>query len=373
LTANICILDFNQIIIAVNKTWCNFANSNPPVIKDYGIGVNYLNLCDSAYGAYSEEARKFAEGIRLVLNGTHSTFALEYPCNSPHEERWFIGRVTLLLNSNPAQVVISHENITERKRDEVLIKKYAEELKEANSGKDRLFAFISHDLKDTFHGLLGISDLLENNLGNMEDHDVKKIGMELNKTVKDQYKQLENLLTWSKIQLGKVENSSASFNLKEIADENLAILKNSYVQKKIIVSNKIEDIWIIEDPTILNSIFQNLIINAIKFTGISGKITLYSQTRSDCLEIIVQDTGIGISEDNIQKLFNISTHFTLAGTNGEAGSGLGLLICKEMVMKMGGNLTVTSKYREGSKFTFSIPIEKVVVSKVIHTEENGKV
>ena len=118
LSAHIAIIDETGAIVAVNKAWRDFARANGVAAQDYAEGANYLRACDSAAGAYSEEAAPFAEGIRSVLSGERDEFELEYPCHSPSERRWYIGRVTQFAADGPPRAVVSHENITERKLTE---------------------------------------------------------------------------------------------------------------------------------------------------------------------------------------------------------------------------------------------------------------
>src|SRR5215207_4231087 len=115
LSAHIAIIDETGTIVAVNKAWRDFARANGLAAQDYAEGANYLRACDSAAGAYSEEAAPFAEGIRSVLSGQRDKFELEYPCHSPSERRWYIGRVTQFAADGPPRAVVAHENITERK------------------------------------------------------------------------------------------------------------------------------------------------------------------------------------------------------------------------------------------------------------------
>src|SRR5215207_4570111 len=115
LSAHIAIIDETGAIVAVNKAWRDFARANGLAAQTYAEGANYLRACDSAAGAHSEEAAPFAEGIRSVLSGQREKFELEYPCPSPSERRWYIGRVTHFAGGGPPRAVVAHENITERK------------------------------------------------------------------------------------------------------------------------------------------------------------------------------------------------------------------------------------------------------------------
>src|ERR671914_2086927 len=115
LTAHIAIIDETGTIVSVNKAWRDFARANGVAAQNYAEGANYLRACDSATGAYSEEAAPFAEGIRSVLSGQREEFELEYPCHSPRERRWYIGRVTQFAAGGPPRAVVAHEKTTERK------------------------------------------------------------------------------------------------------------------------------------------------------------------------------------------------------------------------------------------------------------------
>jgi diguanylate cyclase (GGDEF)-like protein/PAS domain S-box-containing protein len=128
LSAHIAVLDENSDIIAINRAWREFALSNPPVSDAIAEGANYLSVCDAADGDCSEGATDFAAGIRAVLAGERDSFAMEYPCHSPDEQRWYIGHVTRLIGSGPGRVVIAHEDITQRKLAEHALQTANEQL-----------------------------------------------------------------------------------------------------------------------------------------------------------------------------------------------------------------------------------------------------
>lgn len=356
LAANICILDNMGVIIAVNKAWCDFAEANCMSLPDYGIGANYLNISDSAFGDSTEGAKEFADGIRSVISGSQTQFNMEYPCHSPEEERWFEGKVTPLRDSPSLQIIVAHENITQRKRNELLARKYAEELKKINLEKDKLFTIISHDLKNTFHGLLSLTDILENDVKTLNENEISNISGEISNALKAQYKQLENLLTWSLLQLGQIRVFESKVNVRNIVNQSMDLLRSSYIKKNIDVQNEIEeDLFLIADETLLGLIVQNFLVNAIKFTYDSGNIRIYSKADNGYLGITVEDTGTGIKIDDINKLFDLSVHYTVPGTNGESGSGLGLLICKEIAELMKAEILVESNPGYGSSFTILLP------------------
>jgi two-component system NtrC family sensor kinase len=128
LSAHTAIIDGPGTIVAVNEAWRDFAVTNGAILSKVMEGANYLRVCDSAKGDQSEHAAAFAEGIRSVFSGRREGFEMEYPCHSPTEERWFVGRVMLFRNGSSPQAVVVHENITERKRMEQQLKDLAERL-----------------------------------------------------------------------------------------------------------------------------------------------------------------------------------------------------------------------------------------------------
>jgi signal transduction histidine kinase len=167
---------------------------------------------------------------------------------------------------------------------------------------------------------------------------------------------LENLLEWSRSQTGKLEFNPQKVNLKALIDEHISNLGMQVVTKNIRLNNKVaDDIEIMADINLINTVLRNLLSNAVKFTEKEGMITVHADRLKDHVAIAVKDTGIGISRDNIDKLFRIDDKYTREGTEHESGTGLGLLLCKEFVEKHGGKIWVESQEGKGSEFIFSIP------------------
>lgn len=258
------------------------------------------------------------------------------------------------------QLNILNENLMEeirmRKEAEEKLIKYTEELKNINAAKDRFYSVISHDLKNPFQGLLSYADLLYEEFDSLPDNTKKEIVKGIRIQSKKIYELLINLLEWTKLQSDKIIIEPKKINLRDKVNEILNLHGASATIKNIKLKNEIDSNAIIfVDEYILNTVLNNLISNAIKFTQEGGTVTINSLFSSDGVEITVQDTGIGISSDDIQKLFNPDTHFSTKGTYSESGSGLGLLLCKEMIEKHGGNISVESKLNEGSIFKVFFP------------------
>jgi len=266
------------------------------------------------------------------------------------------------LNIRLEQLNILNENLMEeirmRKEAEKKLIEYTEELKNINAAKDRFYSVISHDLKNPFQGLLSYIDLLYEEFDSLPDDTKKEIVKGIRNQSKKIYELLINLLEWTKLQSDKIKIEPTKINLRNKVDEILNLHVASATIKNITLKNEIDSNAIIfVDEYILSTILNNLISNAIKFTEEGGTVTINSIFSSDGVEITVKDTGIGISSDDIQKLFKPDTHFSTKGTYSESGTGLGLLLCKEMIEKHGGNISVESKLNEGSIFKVFFPIK----------------
>lgn len=236
------------------------------------------------------------------------------------------------------------------------IEEYAHKMKELNATKDKFFSIIAHDLKNPFIALIGISTIL------LEKHktltEEKKIDFltKLYNTTKHSYSLLENLLQWSRAQMGNIKMHPEKIGVAVFIDRSIMLLKNNADAKRISITQNIkEDYCVLADANMLDTIMRNLLGNAIKFTNENGKIEISASNDEKNVIICVKDNGVGIKEESKKILFTFGAGGTTAGTKNEKGSGLGLVLCKEFVEKQNGRLWLESKIGEGSAFYFSIP------------------
>jgi PAS domain S-box-containing protein len=249
-------------------------------------------------------------------------------------------------------------DITERKKAELQLAKYAEELKSLNSVKDKFFSIISHDLRGPFQGFLGATDLLVSEIDTLSKKEIVEIGEALNNSLYKQLDLLNTLLDWSRLQTGDFIVKSEFILLKDEISDILKPFELLASQKKIDLINTVkEDMSVFADLNMLSLIIRNLISNAIKFTKENGYVKISAIKKGNLVEISVEDTGVGISQDDIKKLFRMDHYYSTEGTLNESGSGLGLLLCKEIVDKNKGNIWVESELDKGSKFIFTIPVK----------------
>ncbi len=249
--------------------------------------------------------------------------------------------------------------ISERIAAEEAVRKYSEELKELNAAKDKFFSIISHDLKSPFQGLLGFSSVLKDEYENLTRDEIKTFTGHIQNTTKNLYSLLQNLLQWSRIQTGKIEFHPAQCNLKEEVDYAFSLLQGTADNKKMVLVNDVnENVSVYADTNMLNSILLNLVTNAIKFTLPGGTVSVSSQNNGSKLSVIVADSGVGIKKEHLKFLFRIDKQYTTPGTEQESGSGLGLIICKDLVQKHQGEIYVESEPGKGTKFIFTLPAHK---------------
>lgn len=232
------------------------------------------------------------------------------------------------------------------------------QLKELNATKDKFFNIVAHDLKNPFTSLIGSSELLYDNIGQLDTNAIHELALILNDSAKSGYAILQNLLDWSRSQTGLLKYNPERINLSNLIEENISNIQLFASNKNIaLIHEKEEDIYIVSDKCMINTILRNLLSNAIKFTNRGGNVFLSTKTNNEEVIISVEDNGIGISGDNIDKLFRLDTKYSVTGTENEQGTGLGLKLSKEFVEKEGGRIWVESIVNQGSVFRFSIPIQ----------------
>jgi len=236
------------------------------------------------------------------------------------------------------------------------IARQAQKLKELNNTKDQMFSIISHDLRSPLAGLKNMLDLLTDK-ETPTDQDFRESAINIMKTTTDStVNLLENLLFWARSQRGELEIEIDTLDLHQITEENIQLNYNTIEQKKLTITNKIEEYELVKgDLNLTKTIVRNLLNNAIKFTPEMGSITFEVSVSERDTYLSISDTGVGISEANLQRLFKDDEHVTTYGTNNEKGSGLGLKLCKWFAEKQQGSLSVNSTENKGTTFTLKIP------------------
>lgn len=247
-------------------------------------------------------------------------------------------------------------DLTELKKSQEKLLELNNQLLELNATKDKLFTIIAHDLRSPFTGILGFSDLLYKNIRNYDIEQSEKYIKLIYTSVKHTFNLVENLLAWANTQTGKIKFFPETFQLYPVVQNIINMLSSTADVKQISIKNLAhQEISIFTDKSLLGTILRNLISNAIKFTPKAGAIEVQTFQHSHCIEIIVKDNGIGIESDVQKKLFLMDNNYTTKGTENEKGSGLGLILCKEFVEKLGGEIWIESEGGTGTCFHFTVP------------------
>lgn len=244
----------------------------------------------------------------------------------------------------------------ELRQANLTIERQNAELIKINNEKDKFFSIIAHDLKSPFTGFLTLTQMIVEEFEDFTKEELIKTIYSLKESASTLYKLLENLLSWSLIKRGLMDFNFEKINLFEVVNSNIDILLARAAQKNItLVNNVSKDIFIYSDKNIINTVLRNLLSNAIKFTTSGGLVTVNAKDCNFLIEISVKDTGIGISKSDLDKLFKIDEKVSHKGTEGETSTGLGLLLCKELIEKNEGTIYAKSELGKGSEFVFTIP------------------
>ncbi len=229
-----------------------------------------------------------------------------------------------------------------------------EQLKEANSTKDKFFSIIAHDLGNLFGGTIGLLELVITE--QLTPKDQEKFLHKIMQSSENGHNLLKNLLEWSRVQTGKIKAQPKALNIDAVAQYNIDFLTFQAAQKNINILSDIEKTQVLADENMLNTVLRNLLSNAIKFTPENGRVEVSAKKKNAVIELSIKDTGIGIPSKHIDELFRIEVNYSREGTAGEQGTGLGLILCKEFVEKNGGTIGVESEEGKGSRFYIQLPL-----------------
>jgi two-component system sensor histidine kinase/response regulator len=254
-----------------------------------------------------------------------------------------------------ARVNIHFTGYLQRKK----IEEQRKELQKLNADKDKFFSIIAHDLRSPLIGFLGLTRLLVEEIQGLTQAEILGITKDIRNSSVDIFRLLENLLEWSKMEQGLIPLNAGKVQLRSVADESLSMALETARFKKIEICIDIPDfIYVFADSNLLKSVLRNLVYNAIKFTPREGRVNFTARIIGERNVIIsIKDTGIGMSREMVENLFRINAQTNRTGTEGEPSAGLGLILCKEFIEKLGGKLCIETEEGKGSDFSFSLAME----------------
>ncbi len=256
--------------------------------------------------------------------------------------------------SNMQRQLYSEKEELKRLDTELQLKN--KELKELLLTRDKFYAIISHDLRSPFLAILGFAEMIENKAKANDFSNIAYLSTVLHKAAKLSFNLLDNLLHWSRLQRNKIKVNKQEVDLQALFQEVLELYQANVLEKEIRLSNLVEKgSFIDSDKNILKAIIRNLLSNATKFTNKGDNIEIGAKKSISELIIWVKDNGVGMTENEVKKLYNVNTHFTKFGTENEMGYGIGLIVTHGFVQKLNGRIWVESKKQEGSTFFVALP------------------
>ncbi len=312
----------------------------------------------------------FSDDMSVIRTGLPILNREELIENSEGRKFWLLTSKLPLKDSegNTYGLMGIGHDITERKRAEQIIKMQNKQLQELNANKDKFFSIIAHDLKSPFHGFLNLTKIMATESKSYSVSEFTSFSQALNDSAVNLYKLLENLLEWAVMQQGKTDFNLQKLNLNTMVSKNITTITDRAKQKGISLINQVKDsINVSADEKMIDTVLRNLLSNAVKFTRKDGIINVNAiPIENGMIEISVRDTGIGISKNDVDRLFRVGEKVSSKGTDNELSTGLGLLLCKEFVEKHGGKIWVESEKENlpahktgGSTFYFTLPENKV--------------
>jgi signal transduction histidine kinase len=344
-------------VINANNHKVEFAN---PAALSQHLPVN--NRCHTLKGQISKPCR--GEDCSCSLQNLYKTGEkyktedLEIEVNGDTEYYELHGFPIFNKNNELIKVIEYNRDITARRKAEIALSQSEEKLRKAIAAREKYFSILAHDVRNPFNFLIGITDLIRRDLDEIPRDQLEQMLDKIHKTSIQTHRIFENLLFWAQAQTGEIRFSPKFINILELIEENIENVRVFAEYKGLeIGSENINGIFAFADENMVKTVMRNLLMNAIKFTERGGRITVTAEQNDEMTEISVKDTGVGIEEENQQKLFNLESNFSTEGTARESGFGLGLLVSKEFVEMNKGKISFTSTYGKGSTFKFTLPKE----------------
>lgn len=248
------------------------------------------------------------------------------------------------------------EEVLARISSHLTIKRQKEILNELNASKDRFFSIVANDLRSPIASIIRVAKELQDSLIVWDKDQISKISKDLNETSQNTYSFVENLLEWSRIQLELIDCTPLKVYLIDIINNNIKLNAKTIEQKNINIENNITpSVFVFADRYMVNIIIKNLLTNALKFTNRNGRIFIDSKQENGNIVVSIKDTGIGITKDILNKLFLLDKPVKQYGTEGERGTGLGLILCQNFIRRNNGKIWIESEFGNGTTVSFSLP------------------
>jgi signal transduction histidine kinase len=319
-----------------------YLRNNP--VEAYKYLKQYAELNDSIYSERSKELMAKLETEYRTKEKEKENELLSAKLKIESQKIWFLSGISLMLIVSVAALFYFYKKTKEQNN----------RLVELNDTKDLLFSIISHDIKNPFGVIISASEFLHKDNDTLDEEERRQLSETVYQSSRNIYALLNNLLKWSQNQRELLKVEFTDIILSELVDENIKLLFGQAKEKNIeLVNNVPENITARGDRESVSLVVRNLLNNAIKFSD-GGKVEINAREDRNRIYVEVSDSGVGIPEARLKELFKVKKSKTTAGTSGEKGTGLGLILCKDLVEINGGEISVSSELGKGSKFVFSL-------------------
>lgn len=343
----ICVNYINGISLGAELSFILYGILSVFFIQDIGYMIFSIAFSMVSYFFLSVILKKYTyqlEEINFVAYLINQVLAIVYI---------FYGLYLIKTENGNYNMALQQTNVEIKKQSNQL-QQQAEELDQLNSLKNKLFSVISHDLKAPMYALRNLFDNIDKQ--DMPAEDIKSLIPDVKKDLNYTVSLMENLLHWTKSQMRSHTVKPGLINLSDIVDEVMHLLHLQAEAKKIKITKRANGpVYAWGDYDMINLVIRNLVSNAVKFTPSGGQICIGASEMEGFAEVYVKDSGRGMTTQEVKKI-NAHEFFTTNGTAKEQGTGLGLMLCKEFLVKNDGCLRIESEPGKGSTFSFTLPL-----------------
>ncbi|HOT13931.1 MAG TPA: histidine kinase N-terminal 7TM domain-containing protein [Bacteroidales bacterium] len=318
----------------------------------------FNNLNEKSIGKSIEKILEQCEDTKRIAF-RHEEYSTDIENDCFGGRRYFLIKTTPVFENKDrlAGWAIILSDITQRKLNEVALKENAKKLKELNATKDKFMGIIAHDLRNPFHVLINLSEMVQQDIADNNYEDAGKCAEMLYETAKNTHTLLQNLLEWSNFQRQGVRFNPEWIDVAEALKDDLNTIELLASQKKITIKKTISPgLKAYADSQMLKTIVRNLMTNAIKYSYTHTEVFLQIIEETGNIKISIQDCGVGLSQEDLSRLFKFETSFSKSGTASERGTGLGLVLCAEFVALHKGQIWAESIPEKGSTFNVLLPL-----------------
>ncbi|WP_045218067.1 sensor histidine kinase [Desulfonatronum thioautotrophicum] len=333
----------------VNRAYSDYFGKKPEELH----GVSYLTLIPEAEHEAAIAAIAALDSARPFNTYEHEAYT---PDGSIRWQRW-TDRALFDDQGNIFAYQAVGEDITERKRAEEKIRTINEQLQKANVGKDMLISIIAHDLKSPMSGLVASTEMLSNEPKLLSEKDIRTLSTELHKNAKNTFALLEDLLQWACMSQEGIDFAPEACELDELVDIVLSTAQDLAKAKEIPIRLDLPQcLTVLVDQPMLKTVIRNVLLNAIKFTHRGGEIVIRARQEGRTVTVAIQDNGIGMNQSMLSSILSLEKKKRQLGTEGEKGTGLGLVLCKQFIKQHGGQIWVESEPGKGTTVFFTLPV-----------------